>query len=388
MKQHVLFVDDDTNVLEAYRRGLRDRRDQWELTLIPCSLLAWDTLQKRSFDTAVFDVRMPGLNGIDLLTRVQQSLTLRDMPVIIVTGEADRSLKRTALNLGAADLLNKPIDREDLLARLNSTLRLKAAQDALRVQNQLLEHRVRERTAQLVASRLDIIWRLAKAAEYRDEETGNHVIRVGCYSRAIARVMGLDAEFVDNMLIVAPLHDIGKIGVPDSVLHKPGRLDHREWRVMRKHCDMGAEILSDECRFKHVARRFGADSQTLAHVLPADDPVLALATSIARGHHEHWNGAGYPHGLQGEEIPLEARIVAIADVYDALRSERPYKQAFSVDRALSILAEENGTHFDPAVYEAFLLAFDEINALESEFNDAAAPLLSSQVHDEDECLVC
>lgn len=338
-----------------------------------CPLEAWNRLQSEQFDAVVSDVRMPGMSGLELLDLIKMNSSTCDIAVVIVTGEADRELKWRALDSDAADLLNKPVDPNDLVARLRSVLRTKRYADQLRNQNELLEQRVQERTAELVASRIDILWRLGKAAEFRDEETGNHVIRVGSYSRAVARAMGLDEEFTDTLFMAAPLHDIGKIGIPDSILLKPGKLSDDEWGVMRQHCQIGVAILSDECKFMHVARRYSDTSLSESEDLVAN-PVMELAATIAASHHEKWNGLGYPNALKGSEIPLAGRIVAIADVYDALRSERPYKKAFSVDRSLEILNEDSGSHFDPDVVTGFFDAFDDIRSIENEFADSASIL--------------
>ena len=368
-KQSVLFVDDDPNVLQSYKRSLRRQRHDWEMTFDDNPIHAWERMQKEPFDTVVSDVRMPGMNGLEFLTRIKTEPTLSDIPVVIVTGESDSKLKRQALDLDAADLLNKPVDTYDLIARLKSVLRTKEYSDKLKESNELLERRVRVRTAELNASRIDILWRLGKASEFRDEETGNHVVRVGCYSRVVALALGLDSDYCDNLFLAAPLHDIGKIGIGDDVLLKPGRLTDDEWVTMRRHCEFGVSILTDPGNFMNIASRFFS-SQGIVELIGTSNPVLELAAEIAATHHEKWDGSGYPARLAGEEIPLSGRIVAIADVYDALRSERPYKQPFSVEKSLAILRESSGSHFDPQVVEAFINNFEEIQSIENEFGDA------------------
>ena len=312
---------------------------------------------------------MPGMSGLQLLERIKGRPSLRHLPVVIVTGDADKSLKRTALDLDAADLLNKPVDSEDLIARLRSVLRTKRYADELMQSNQLLEQRVQERTAELEASRIDIILRLGKAAEYRDEETGNHVIRVGIYSRIIANTMGMSSAFCDTIFLAAPLHDIGKIGVADSILRKPGKLSDDEWEAMRGHCQIGVSILSDSSRFMNLFTR-QASSLVPSEVADlSNNPIIKMATEIAATHHEKWDGSGYPMGVAGEAIPIAGRIVAIADVYDAIRSERPYKKSFTVERSLDIIRDSSGSHFDPDVVDAFLRCYPEIQAIEDEFGD-------------------
>ncbi|MFK8113211.1 MAG: HD domain-containing phosphohydrolase [Rubripirellula sp.] len=366
MKPSILFVDDEPNVLHAYRRMLREYGSEWEIQLVGCPLEACQELEERSFDIVVSDIRMPHMTGLELLQRIKSDPRSSDAEVIIVTGEADRRLKSQALNLGATDLLNKPVNQDDLLARLHSAVRIRNYANQLKQKNEELEQRVRERTAALNASRVDILWRLGKAAEFRDEETGNHVIRVGSYSRVIAETMGLDHEFCETLFLAAPLHDIGKIGIPDAVLLKPGKLTDDEWVLMRTHCEIGVAILSHDSKFMNVVARY---TDLPEHVEPISNPVIEMATVIAQSHHEKWNGTGYPRGLVGEEIPLAGRIVAIADVYDALRARRPYKQPFSIEKSLDILSHDAGTHFDPAVVEAFFQGFDAISSIESEFSD-------------------
>ena len=232
----------------------------------------------------------------------------------------------------------------------------------------------RKRTADLVNSRMDIIWRLGKAAEYRDEETGNHVVRVGCYCRVIAETLGVDRALVETLFLTSPLHDIGKIGIPDAILRKRGPLDATEWEVMKRHCAIGAEILHEDSKVMSTFLAWrGVD--TCDHDRAARNPILSMASSIALTHHEWWDGSGYPAGMAGEEIPLESRIVALADAYDALCSKRPYKPALSDRDALAIMHDEVGLHFDPTVYAAFLESVDELRAIRAELHDGVSCLV-------------
>lgn len=368
-QKRILFVDDEPNILRFYERSLRREKSAWSLEFASCPVEAWKRIQSEPFDAVVSDVRMPKMTGIELLQNIKSNDSTKTIPVIIVTGEADRDLKRRALDFDADDLLSKPVDSSDLVARLKSALRTKDFADQLELKNEQLERRVRERTAELESSRIDILWRLGKAAEFRDEETGNHVIRVGSYSRCVALALGLDSDFVETLFLAAPLHDIGKIGIPDAVLLKPGKLTNHEWETMRRHCEYGASILSDESKFANVAKRYAKTGLSEGANHAADNSVIKMATQIAETHHEKWNGSGYPNQLKGLDIPIAGRIVAIVDVYDALRSERPYKRAFSVDESLEILKQESGAHFDPTVVSAFLEAFDEILEIEAEFRD-------------------
>ena len=236
MLKQLLFVDDEPLVLDAFRRSLLSYRASWAMSFVDSPLDAWQRIVANPVDLVVSDMTMPGMDGLELLSRMQARDETRDIPLIIVTGRGEQGLRRRALDLGATDLLEKPVDTDDLIARIRNALRLKSIQDELKSQNELLEQRVRERTAELEASRLEVIRRLAMAAEFRDEETGNHVIRVGLYSRLIAEAMGFNADFVESLGLAAPLHDIGKIGIPDSILLKPGRLTDDEFQTMRGHC--------------------------------------------------------------------------------------------------------------------------------------------------------
>ena len=292
------------------------------------------------------------------------------MPVVVLTGLNDQDLKEKALNLGAVDLLNKPVEPGQLIARLRNMLQMKDYQDDLRTRNELLAEKIQQQDVDLAQTRMSIVCRLGMAAEFRDEDTGNHVVRVGCYSRAVAAALGMPRSFLEMLLLAAPLHDIGKIGVPDSVLLKPGPLSDEEWVIMQRHCEIGERILHEESKavvpsFDWYAR----ESRALKEALDSRDPMLEMAASVALTHHEKWDGSGYPQGLAGEAIPLESRIVAIADVYDALTSNRPYRAARPEEEALTIIETTTGSHFDPRVHAAFLGALPEIRDLRRRFDD-------------------
>ena len=368
MKSHILFVDDEPNVLKGLQRILRAERDRWEMSFAGGADEALELMTTVEFDAVVSDVNMPGKDGFWLLAQTRSDERTRDVPVIILTGRDDSGIKRQALDLGATDLLNKPVEAQDLIARIRSAIRLKSFQDELKNQNAVLERKVAQRTADLADSRLDIIWRLGKAGEYRDEATGNHVVRVGCYSRALAEAMGMGADFVERVFLASPLHDIGKIGIPDRILLKRGPLTDQEWGVMRQHCVMGAEILRQDPESTNVFQRWHRQpaGDTPRH---SDNPFLQMAATIAETHHERWDGSGYPHGLSGEAIPLESRITAWSDVYDALGSERPYKPAYGDAEVLEILRGEVGRHFDPQVHVAFERSIDEFHSIRAELAD-------------------
>ena len=343
----LLFVDDEPQFLAAMQRLLRRHQDEWQVLFAKSVQEALGLITTNSFDVILSDVQMPGKSGFDLLAELQDNKTTRSIPVIILTGSGEENIKSKALRNGATDLLNKPVDYDDLIARITSALRLKNYQDEIIEQNLNLEKKVRERTAELAFLHHDLIWRLAKAGEMRDEETGEHVIRVAGYSRQIAIAMGLSKKETDLIFFTSPLHDIGKIGIPDSILLKPGKLNAEEWSIMSRHCQLGAAILLEKPRgmaLLEVENHFASASFAI------DDEIKNTAATIALSHHEKWDGSGYPQGLAGINIPLQGRIVAFADVYDALRSKRPYKKVFSRDVTWSIIEKSVGTHFDPEIY--------------------------------------
>ena len=367
MKKHIMFVDDEPCVHEAFRRALHSQRNNWEMYFAGSVAEAVQISKQVALDAIVSDVAMPGSDGFDLLRIMSQSARTRDIPVVIVTGSERDDLKKRALEMGAADLLCKPVDSEELLARLQSVLRLKSYEDKLRSHNDLLTQKVAEKTAELAASRLDIILRLGKAAEFRDQETGNHIIRVGCYCHAIATEMGMSSEFIETILLASPLHDIGKIGVPDRILLKKGRFDADEREIMNKHCVIGSEILQTDPKSLKPFLQRCPGMHPAARV---DNPVVDMAGVISLCHHERWDGSGYPQGLKGADIPPAARITALADVYDALRSDRPYKKAYSEQETLTLIRTGQGGCFDPLVLKAFENSIAAFAAVHAEFADS------------------
>lgn len=345
--KHLLFVDDEIRVLEGLRRMLRAKRDEWECHYAGGVTEALAIVEAQPLSAVVTDINMPGRNGLELLHEIKSREETKFLPVLMLTGNGDLEVKRQALTLGATDFLNKPFDFVEMVVRLQNAISLKDFQDEIRRQNLLLEERVADRTKDLEVSRKDIIFRLAKAAETRDVNTGHHIVRVGIISQMIAGEMGFDEAFQDQMLLTAPLHDVGKIAISDTILQKPGPLDPQERATMEQHCDVGADILTED--LSQVFEKMGAALVRGS----TENNLLEIAARIAKSHHEHWDGRGYPEGLAGGAIPLEARIVSVADVYDALRSARPYKKSFSSDQAWDVIRAGANTQFDPAVVAAF-----------------------------------
>lgn len=354
----ILFVDDEPDILSSMRRMLHAYRHEWNLLFAVGGQEALDTLESKHVDAIVTDVNMPGVDGLELLTQVSSG-RYGFIPVVVVTGAAESDLKRRALDLGAQDLLSKPVNHEDLIARLRSVLVVKHCQDELSVQNAMLEDLVAERTAELAASRLELVVQLSKAAELRDVDTGNHVLRVAMFSKAIGIEMGMTESEGDELLLASTLHDIGKIAIPDAILRKAGGLDPLERTLMESHCVVGHRILTER-------------DSALGALLPSSmrmdayaPRILALAGCIARHHHEHWDGHGYPDGLAGADISLPARIVAVADALDALRSARPYKEGLDWPTSRDRILVSSGTHFDPAVCDAFLRAESTLREIDT-----------------------
>lgn len=281
-------------------------------------------------DIVLLDLHMPELDGVAVMRELRAVPDLIYPFVVVLTGDDSRQAKAHALSNGAKDFIAKPFDTNEVVLRINNLADLRVLHKQLHQDNVSLEHKVRARTLELEQARLDVIDRLGMAAEFRDDATGQHTRRVGMGAAAIARALGMNDEHVDLMARAAPLHDVGKIAIPDRVLLKPGPLDAEEMQIMRSHTTIGARLLSS-----------------------SPSPLLDAARTIALTHHERWDGAGYPEGLAGAKIPLAGRIVAIADFFDALSHDRPYRKRLAHDVVLATIRAERGRHFDPDVFDAF-----------------------------------
>jgi putative two-component system response regulator len=297
-------------------------------------------------DLVILDLNMPHFDGFQVMGQLQEIEKDSYVSVLVLSNEESQELRHKALAAGAKDFLNKPIEHVETLIRIRNLLEVKLLQNEIRFQNKLLEQRVRERTIELYETQLDVIQRLARAIEYRDSETGMHIVRMSHYSESLARRAGLSAKECEMIVTAAPLHDIGKIGIPDRILCKPGKLTPEEWEIMKAHTTIGAELLS------------GSHSE-----------LLMMARKIALTHHEKWNGLGYPNGLKEDQIPFVGRICGICDVYDALISKRPYKKAWSQEETLEEIKRLKGTHFDPFLVDCFFDILPEINHIDQKYHD-------------------
>ncbi|KIL99850.1 Response regulator [Paramagnetospirillum magnetotacticum MS-1] len=323
-----LLIDDNPTNLML----LKHRLIKIEGCEVVCMESAFDALawcETNTPDIILTDYMMPGMDGLDFIRQVRQRDAMQDVPVVVVTTSDVREIRQQALDLGAADFLTKPVDGPELMARTRNLLALRKSRLALH-----------DRAAE------ELVMRLSKAAEYRDPETGAHIERMARYSSLIARRMGMNPEDVERLELAAPMHDVGKVGIPDMILLKPDRLTETEFTVMKQHAMYGWEILKD-----------------------SSSQLVRLAALIARTHHEKFDGSGYPEGLKGDQIPLEGRIVAVADVFDALTSTRPYKTPWPVDKAVAFLTEQKGRHFDPACIDAFLGDLTEVLRIKAQFLD-------------------
>jgi putative two-component system response regulator len=356
----VMIVDDEPINVTVVRKFLQ-RSGYRHFDEITDATQAVAHIYANPPDVLLLDLMMPLVSGLDILEAIRADPALDRLPVLILTASCDTETKVEALNLGATDFLSKPVDPTELIPRVRNALLVKGREDAL-------EELVAKRTAELERSRREVIHCLARAAEFRDNETGRHVIRVGKYAGILARQMGFNERDAQQIEVGATLHDIGKIGIPDSILLKPGKLDPEEFELMQKHSAYGRKIVSamDATEYASFVGHAELGSTLLGD---CTSPVLQLASRISLTHHERWDGTGYPLGLAGTDIPLEGRITAVADVFDALSSRRPYKAAFPFAKCVEILEEGRGKHFDPDVLNAFQAQREAIIRVQIDYAD-------------------
>lgn len=338
----LMLIDDQPRNSRLLQAQLGD--DQFDFMIAESGEAALALLQSSLPDLILLDYMMPGMCGQEVALKLKGDERTHHIPIIMLTALSDQASRLQALAAGVEEFLSKPVDQTEVRTRVRNLLRMKRYQDKLARHNQTLASEVAERTRQLAEAYRDTIYTMVRAAEYKDDGTGAHVQRISFFCLELAEQIGMDADFRDRIFYASPMHDIGKIGIPDAVLLKPGGFDDSEWTMMKMHCALGAEIL-----------RHGSS------------PYVTMGAVIAQHHHECWDGSGYPHGIAGAAIPLAARITMLCDQYDALRSRRPYKPAFTHERSCEIIIKGDGrtmpAHFDPEVLAAFIRSSKRFDAI-------------------------
>jgi len=345
-KRRVLIVDDESTGRSILEKVIQRIEDDIEVISFSSALQALDWLRINMADLIITDYRMPEMNGIEFITRVRRQQWLDPVPIMMITIVSEKQVRYEALEAGATAFLNRPIDQIECRTSCRNLLKMREQQSIIEDRAEWLARQVEVATQQVIARERETLLRLGRAGEYRDSDTGNHVVRMAKYARIIAEELGLSQMECEDIEYAAPMHDIGKIGIPDTVLKKPGRFNDDEWAQMRQHTVIGNKILSSsQSRF------------------------IQLGAVIALNHHEKFDGTGYPNGLVGRDIPLTARIVAVADVFDALMSPRPYKRPWQLQMALLYIKEQAGSHFDPQCVDAFFGRLDQIKQVYFELQD-------------------
>lgn len=346
MSFKALVVDDDSETLKTVEE-LLTRIGDVQTTGFASARQALGWVQHNDIDFVIVDYMMPELNGTEFIRQLRTIPEKKDIPVLIITANDQKHIRYRALDAGATDFLSTPLDRVEFMARVSNLLQLIAGRNALKDRASWLADEVRKATLEIVQRERETVVRLSKAAEYRDPETGAHILRMAHYSELIAKGLGLSKADQDLVLQAAPMHDIGKVGVSDNILLKPGRLTPDEFELMKQHAVYGYEILQD-----------------------SSSRVLQAGAAIALGHHEKYDGSGYPNALSGSAIPIFSRIVAVADVFDALTSERPYKKAWTLEQAAEHIKVGAGSHFDPKCVAVFVSHWNDVLQIRQRFKDA------------------
>jgi len=355
----IMVVDDTPANLKLLQKMLQTKG--YLVLTFPRGAMALAAAARKAPDLILLDINMPEMSGFEVCERLKADDALKEIPVIFISALTETADKVKAFSVGGVDYVAKPFQFEEVNARVETHLRLRRMQLELAKHNLHLEDLVKEKVLEISDSQLAAIIALAKLAESRDDDTGHHIERTRIFCKLLAEKLwgapgytdGIDETFIENIYHAASLHDIGKVGISDNILLKPGKLTPEEFEIMKTHTIIGADTLQTTCS-KYPRNVF-----------------INMGISIARFHHEKWDGSGYPDGLVGEDIPLAARIMAVADVYDALRSERPYKPAFTHKKSCDIIREGNGRHFDPALTEAFMTLESEFAKIRELMDDGA-----------------
>lgn len=354
--QTILVVDDEQPICAMLSQWLK--HEGYEAHIAHSAEEALEALSKKNFALMISDINMPGISGVELLSKAKEICP--DMAVLMATGVSDREVAIHTLELGACGYVIKPFEFNEMLINISNALHLRdleienrahrnKLEDLVRIRTEELENTItqlRRTEVELHSSREETIQRLSMAAEFRDDDTAKHTVRMSYFCELLARKSGMSEHYCKIMRTASPMHDVGKIGISDIILLKPGKLTSEEFEVVKKHCEFGYKIL-----------------------INSNSEFLEVAAIIALTHHEKFDGSGYPNGLVGEDIPFEGRIAAVCDVFDALTTDRVYKSAFSVEQAISIMKEGRGTHFDPTLLDLFLNNIDEFLSIKNEFLD-------------------
>jgi two-component system response regulator RpfG len=347
-QRKVLIVDDESTGRTILTKIIQQAEDDVKVEAFDNPITALNWLDTNHPDLIITDYRMPEINGVELIRQIREKPDFQDIPIMMITVVSEKSVRYDALEAGATAFLTRPIDQIECRTSCRNLLKLHEQQTIIQDRADWLARQVDNATKQIVFREQETLLRLGKAGEYRDEDTGNHVMRMAKYSREIAEALGLDEKQCDEIEYAAPMHDIGKIGIPDNILLKPAKFEQDELRIMQRHTQIGHAILSN-----------------------SESRYIETGSIIALNHHERFDGTGYPNGLSGRNIPLVARIVSIADVYDALVSVRPYKKAWKIEEAEHYIRTHSGTQFDPDCVGAFLERLDNIEKIHIKFSDRA-----------------
>ena len=341
----VVIIDDEFTSRVILEKIIQNIQENITVRIFADPIVAMKWVEANQPDLILVDYVMKGMTGLQVVQHIRRIPTLENVPIVVVTSTEERNIRYQVLESGATDFITKPIDPHECRVRCRNMLSLRMQQKIILNRSLFLEKAIADATEQIRQRELETILKLAKAGEHRDNETGNHIVRMAKYSRLIAEALNLTQEKCDLIEVAAPMHDIGKVGIPDGILLKSSRLTNEEFAIMKNHTRIGFQIL------QHSPSKY-----------------LSLGAEIALGHHEKYDGSGYPEGLKGKAISLEARIVAVADVYDALTSPRPYKEAWSSEKGLEYLTANRGTHFDPDCVDAFVSQFGNINLIQQIFD--------------------
>ncbi len=364
-KPLLLIVDDNPTNLDVLVETLKH---DYRLSVAKSGKKALEYVHRNKPQLILLDVMMPEMDGFEVCQKLKASAETKNISIIFITALHETTNLTKGFDIGAVDYITKPFNPVEVRARVKTHVSLVEYRDNLEEKVQIRTSQLREANQELVDLQREIIQKLGKAAEYKDRETGDHVIRVSMYSGLIAEAMGLSPTTTELIRTCSPMHDVGKLGIPDRVLLKNGPLDNNEWGIMRLHCNIGAEILGPaNYRDKTHTTEYELICKIIREL--SDSEILRVSMNIAAFHHERWDGKGYPYGLKGDEIPVEARIVSIADVYDAISSKRPYKDPFPEEKCQNILRGMSGQNLDPKVVDAFFSSIDEIVEIKKELRD-------------------